>query len=126
MQNQPNAQNQINQARPSFFSIIISGFFGLFRRNKNDKQVYPIEEMPNNENDGLEEIQKMLNGMYNSNGYAWKNTIGENLDPKELVIENIEDLMEENIKPSPRPTPEQASKTRRDNQKLNYIGRYNF
>jgi len=124
MQNQPNAQNQINQARPSFFSRITSGFFRLFRRNKNDAQVYPIEEMPNNENDGLEEIQKkMLNGIYDSNGYAWKNIIGENLDHKELVIENIEDLMVKNIKPSPRPTPEQVLKSRRDNQKLNYIGR---
>ena len=54
--------------------------------------------------------------MFDSNGDAWKKGIGKNLDHKELVIENIEDLMLENIEPSPRATPEQASKLQKDNQ----------
>ncbi len=123
MQNQPNAQNQINQARPSFFSIIISGFFGLFQRNQNNAKVYLIEEVSNNESDGLEEVKKMLNGMFDSNGDDWKKGIGKNLDHKELVIENIEELRVENIEPSPRATPEQASKLQKDDQKSNNVVR---
>jgi len=36
MQNQPNAQNQINQARPSFFSRITNYFLRCFETNRNN------------------------------------------------------------------------------------------
>jgi len=98
-----------------------NGFFGLFRRNQNDVQVYPIEEIPTDENNGLEGVQKMLNGIFDSKRDARKKGIGE-----KLVIENIEDLRVKNIEPSLIVISKQGLELQKNNQKSNNVVRYNF
>ena len=82
--------------------------------------------MPNNENDRLEEVQKMLNGMFDSNRDAWKKGIGENSDHEKLVIENIEDLRVENIEPSLIVIPKQVLEVQENNQESNNVSCQNF